>query len=206
MPVNRLYTMKHVNVVVISQSQLLVSGISNLLDNIREYAITVTAFNSCAEFNQICDIKPSVVIVEPLLMSHEDISEIRGHTDGRCRMAAICHSVLPACVASEYDAVVSIYDNTDTIINTVLQLLQPDSADEETKVLSQREKEVVKYIVKGLSNKEIAADMNVSVNTVMTHRRNIASKLQIHSTAGLTIYAIVSKLVSLEEISSYNQP
>ncbi len=45
------------------------------------------------------------------------------------------------------------------------------------KVLSQREKDVVTGIVKGLSNKEIATEMNVSVNTVMTHRRNIASKL-----------------------------
>lgn len=57
-------------------------------------------------------------------------------------------------------------------------------------------------IVKGLSNKEIAATMNVSVNTVMTHRRNIAAKLHIHTPAGLTIYAIVSNLVSLEEIKS----
>ena len=56
------------------------------------------------------------------------------------------------------------------------------------------------HIVKGLSNKEIAAQMNVSVNTVMTHRRNIAAKLQIHSAAGLTIYAIVNKLVDLSEI------
>ena len=55
----------------------------------------------------------------------------------------------------------------------------------------------------GLSNKEIAAEMNVSVNTVMTHRRNITAKLQIHSAAGLTIYAIVSKLVRLDEISTH---
>lgn len=87
-----------------------------------------------------------------------------------------------------------------------MQLLQSERVDDETKAISKREKEVVKCIVKGLSNKEIAANMNVSVNTVMTHRRNIASKLQIHSTAGLTIYAIVSKLVSIEDISSYSQP
>ena len=60
--------------------------------------------------------------------------------------------------------------------------------------------EILKGIVIGLSNKEIAAKINVSVNTVMTHRRNIASKLQIHSPAGLTIYAIASKLVDIEEV------
>lgn len=68
--------------------------------------------------------------------------------------------------------------------------------------LTQREKEIVIGIVKGLSNKELASDMHVSVNTVMTHRRNIASKLQIHSAAGLTIYAIVSKLVTLDDVKS----
>ena len=75
------------------------------------------------------------------------------------------------------------------------------SEENERRELSPREKEIVKAIVKGFSNKEIATMMNLSVNTVMTHRRNIASKLKIHSPAGLTIYAIVSKLVSLEEVS-----
>lgn len=197
--------MKHVNIVVISQSQLLVSGINDLAGSIKEYAIAVSSYGSYYEFQKTSDIKPSVLIAEPLLLSSEYISEIKDLTAGRCRLAALCHSVLPGYIAGEYDAVISIYDSIETIKNTILQLLQSENVDEETKVLSLREKEVVKYIVKGLSNKEIAADMNVSVNTVMTHRRNIASKLQIHSTAGLTIYAIVSKLVSLEEISSYNQ-
>lgn len=67
-------------------------------------------------------------------------------------------------------------------------------------VLSEREKEVVSHVVKGLSNKEIADRMFISVNTVMTHRRNISRKLEIHSVAGLTIYAIVNGLVSLPDV------
>jgi regulator of cell morphogenesis and NO signaling len=66
--------------------------------------------------------------------------------------------------------------------------------------LSDREKEVIVEVVKGLSNKEIAENMFISVNTVMTHRRNISKKLNIHSPAGLTIYAIVNGLVKLDEI------
>ena len=53
-----------------------------------------------------------------------------------------------------------------------------------------------------MSNKEIADRLCLSINTVTTHRRNIARKLQIHSPAGITIYAIVNKLVTLEEVSS----
>ncbi len=66
--------------------------------------------------------------------------------------------------------------------------------------LSDREKEVIVCVVKGLSNKEIAEQLYISVNTVMTHRRNISRKLQIHSPAGLTIYAIVNGLINLEDV------
>lgn len=66
--------------------------------------------------------------------------------------------------------------------------------------LSEREKEVVRMVVRGLSNKEIAEQLFISANTVMTHRRNIARKTQIHSPAGLTIYAIVNGLINLEEV------
>lgn len=69
-------------------------------------------------------------------------------------------------------------------------------------VLTEREREVLVCVVKGLTNKEIAAELFLSTHTIISHRRNIARKLEIHSTAGLTIYAIVNNLVTLEEIKS----
>ncbi|HIW65725.1 MAG TPA: helix-turn-helix transcriptional regulator [Candidatus Alistipes intestinipullorum] len=71
---------------------------------------------------------------------------------------------------------------------------------ERTEPLSAREKEIIVCVVKGLTNKQIADVLCISTHTVITHRRNIAAKLQIHSAAGLTIYAIVNKLVELSEI------
>lgn len=69
------------------------------------------------------------------------------------------------------------------------------------KLLSEREKQIVICVAKGMANKEIAEALCLSVNTVTTHRRNIARKLQIHSSAGITIYAIVNKLVTLDEVN-----
>ena len=66
--------------------------------------------------------------------------------------------------------------------------------------LSDREREVIIGVVQGLQNKEIADRLFISVNTVITHRRNIARKLQIHSPAGLTIYAIVNNLVDISSV------
>ena len=66
--------------------------------------------------------------------------------------------------------------------------------------LSDRQREVIVGVVQGLQNKEIADRLFISVNTVITHRRNIARKLQIHSPAGLTIYAIVNGLVDISSV------
>ena len=66
--------------------------------------------------------------------------------------------------------------------------------------LSDREKDVIISLVQGMPNKEIADHLCISVNTVITHRRNIARKLQIHSPAGLTIYAIVNGLIDISSV------
>lgn len=66
--------------------------------------------------------------------------------------------------------------------------------------LSQREKDIIACVAKGMSNKEIADALFLSVHTVTTHRRNIAAKLKIHTASGLTIYAIVNRLIRIEDI------
>ncbi len=71
--------------------------------------------------------------------------------------------------------------------------------------LSDREREIVHSVVCGLSNKQIAEALFISLNTVLTHRKNIARKLNIHSVAGLTIYAIVNKIVNIDDLQSKEQ-
>ena len=68
-------------------------------------------------------------------------------------------------------------------------------------ILSEREKDIIKCVARGMSNKEIADALFLSIHTVTTHRRNITAKLQIHSPAGLTIYAIMNNLVDISDIN-----
>ncbi len=86
------------------------------------------------------------------------------------------------------------------------QILYADDSDnefvekEKLDTLSDREKDIIVCVTKGMNNKEIADYLFLSVHTVTTHRRNISNKLQIHTTAGLIIYAIANKLVNIEDI------
>ena len=68
------------------------------------------------------------------------------------------------------------------------------------KVLSEREKDVLRLMIKGLINKEIAKELNISQTTVIFHRNNICDKLGTRSIGKLTIYAVLSGIVSIKEI------
>jgi DNA-binding NarL/FixJ family response regulator len=114
----------------------------------------------------------------------------------------LLYSAVDESVLKSYDDSISIYDSVEQIAAKLEKLYasETDEVADETSSLSTREKEIVIAVVKGMTNKEIAEQLFLSTHTVISHRRNIARKLEIHSTAGLTIYAIVNKLVELEEI------
>ncbi len=112
-------------------------------------------------------------------------------------------SVIDNNILKEYDENFAMCDDVDVIaskINHLLHTEEEEEKDSEQETLSQREKEIITCVVKGMTNKAIADKLYLSIHTVITHRRNIARKLQIHSPAGLTIYAIVNKLVELSDI------
>ena len=86
------------------------------------------------------------------------------------------------------------------VTRNISDMVFKGSIGQNPEALSDREKDVIIALVQGMSNKEIADHLCISTNTVITHRRNIARKLQIHSPAGLTIYAIVNGLVDISAV------
>lgn len=75
-----------------------------------------------------------------------------------------------------------------------------EAENEQLGALSKREKDIIRNIAQGKANKEIADELCISVYTVATHRRNICSKLGIHSSAGLTIFAIINHIVDINDV------
>ena len=87
-----------------------------------------------------------------------------------------------------------------TIDNSISRIKLRNEPDLETEELTIREKLVLQQVSLGLQNKEIADKLSISTHTVITHRKNITRKLGIKTVSGLTIYALLNKLISLDEI------
>ncbi len=86
------------------------------------------------------------------------------------------------------------------VIENAEKAPEAPAEDIPTEELSGREQEIVACVARGMSNKQIADKLCLSVHTVTTHRRNIAQKLEIHSSAGLAIYAVINGLVKIDEL------
>ncbi|MCD7849882.1 MAG: LuxR C-terminal-related transcriptional regulator [Parabacteroides sp.] len=98
---------------------------------------------------------------------------------------------------------ITIKASQEIIIEQLEQLFAGDNSSypgENNKDLSIRETDVLQLIVKGSTNKEIADKLNISLNTVLTHRKNITTKLGIKTVSGLTFYAIMNGIISGDEI------
>jgi DNA-binding NarL/FixJ family response regulator len=101
--------------------------------------------------------------------------------------------------------VIGLQDEKESIVRKIQNLLDPgdQKVREDLRVqLSPRETTIVRMVSMGLTNRQIADKLFLSAHTVMTHRKNISSKLGIKSVSGLTVYAIVNNIITIEEVSS----
>lgn len=101
------------------------------------------------------------------------------------------------------DHTISIYESADEIQSLVADFFKSEKvkpSEQEGQELSTREKEVLKLVALGHSNKLIAEELFISAHTVISHRKNITEKLGIKSISGLTIYAILNKLIDSENL------
>lgn len=148
--------------------------------------------------------QPDMLIVNPSLPGPLLAGHLKEEAGPHLKLIALLYAVADTSQLRPYDEQISIYDSSDEIKHKLERLYateEPEElSDDEQQTLSSREKEIVVCVVKGMTNREIADKLFLSTHTVITHRRNIARKLQIHSPSGLTVYAIVNKLVELSDI------
>ena len=99
-----------------------------------------------------------------------------------------------------FRALLTIYSTDEEVMRAVREIA--DSPVEhnyaESHDLSERERDVLVLVAKGYTNKEIATELFISPHTVISHRKNIVHKTGIRSVAGLTVYAVLNKLIDSE--------
>lgn len=192
-----------IHVAVAETAVILRSGLIAVLKKVPDVNIqTIEVTSMKALDNCMISHQPDIIIINPAFEGWFNIEEFKTTwSASSVKIVAFLSSITDANLLKGYDDSLNIYDDIEVINTKIVQLLQieeEENPDQET--LSQREKEIICCVVKGMTNKEIAENLFLSIHTVMTHRRNIARKLQIHSPAGLTIYAIVNKLLDISDV------
>ena len=194
-------------IAIAEPSTIIRTGLESLLKRLQGFRIQMVEVNSVDSlFDMLRMHKPDILIVNPVLLGFYTLQHCKeeiGCPGMRC--VALVYSACETSLLRCYDEQINIFDSPDEIKHKLNRIgsddfLDQSMSEEEQQSLSSREKEIVVCVVKGMTNREIADHLYLSTHTVITHRRNIARKLQIHSASGLTIYAIVNKLVELSDI------
>ncbi|WP_178792691.1 LuxR C-terminal-related transcriptional regulator [Bacteroidaceae bacterium] len=193
-----------IHVAVAETSVIVRSGLVSVLKRVPDLTVQPVEITS-PEGLQNCmqGHQPDILIINPTFGGWFNVEEFKSnYPQAPTKCISVLCSVTDTNLLKGYDDSITLYDDVETLNKKLVALMNigEDDADGEQEALSQREKEIICCVVRGMTNKETAEKLFLSIHTVITHRRNIARKLQIHSPAGLTIYAIVNKLVELSEI------
>lgn len=192
-----------IHIAVAETSMIVRSGLVAVLKRLPDLNVQTVEITSkeglhhCMEAHQ-----PEILIVNPQFEGWFDLEAFKQqYARQDMKIVSLICTVVDANQLKGYDESINLFDDLDAVahkISTLMNVNEEEDSDQNS--LSQREKEIIGCVVRGMTNKEIAEQLFISVHTVITHRRNITRKLQIHSAAGLTIYAIVNKLVELSEV------
>jgi DNA-binding NarL/FixJ family response regulator len=193
---------KVANIIIVETSEIIFEGISSILSN-TGHTYNIKQANNLGELEQLnLRTRADIVIINPQLIQNQtkEFQTIKKELTGT-HWIGIVYSIIDPLILSALDEIVNINDKTEKIIALVQKLLiSPDQSDDQLhqETLSERETDVLKLLVAGNANKEIADKLNISTHTVISHRKNISQKTGIKSVSGLTIYAVVKNIITID--------
>ncbi len=193
-----------INIAVIEPSHIVYEGLSNLVLK-SENRFYLFRINDLDEINSLnLKEKLNIVILNPVTLQNRLNSFIKlKQNNPEISWIALIYSYFDNETLNKFDDKLFITEPIHQITQKLSSLsnTQKDVADNNFTELTEREIDVLIQLVKGLSNKEIADVLNISIHTVMSHRKNITEKTGIKSLSGLTIYAISKNIIQLNSIS-----
>lgn len=195
----------HKKVLLIIPSRIVARGIEAVLSELGEFRVEgILADLSRTSEARLKNMDADVIVVDPIVFDYvsrasgrQRISESSDATVVALRSASMDDEHL-----RHYDAVIGLYDDPVMLVKKLREAIssRQETPDSDEYDLSAREKEILVCVAKGMLNKEIADQCNLSIHTVITHRKNITRKTGIKTVAGLTVYALLNNLIDSNSI------
>ena len=192
--------MSHKKVLLIIPSKIVARGLEAVLGELGEFRVEgILTDLSHANEARLRNMDADVIVIDPIVFDYvsrmSGRSRLAEHSDAA--VIAIKTTPMDDEQTRQYDGIINMYDDPVTIVKKLRESLSvhevAPSADDYD--LSAREKDILVCVAKGMLNKEIADFYNISIHTVITHRKNITRKTGIKTVAGLTVYALLNNLI-----------
>lgn len=195
--------MKKRKIILGEESAIIALGFAKILESsaLFEVVAHTERFEKLEE--KVAIIKPDVVVVNPMMSGAVRGDSTINTFENSC-VVALIYNYVEQNILKQYHGTIDIGDSRQEIENklkdAIAQLDSKESEKRNSYELSDRETDVLVAVAKGMQNKEIADMLNISIYTVISHRKNIVAKTGIKSVAGLTVYALINNLISESDV------
>ena len=191
-------------VFIIHPSEIIRRGLNAILRN--AFNLDLTQLEAVQELAAFTDMKDNSIIVFTAFAGEDDMNWIaRLKMHNQLHIIYICTAGDPPALPG-VDHTISVEIPADDLLTMVSSLLDPyrasDTNTSHDSELTAREKDVLNLVALGHSNKEIADKLFISIHTVISHRKNITEKLGIKSISGLTVYAVLNKIIDTDQMNT----
>lgn len=196
--------MRRFRVAIIEPSTIIAEGVAALAGRSGEFEVVYSGGDMRMLMERFAMVAPDVVIVGSQMVGANNQSLRVAYPElQNVTLALLSTTVCDEEVMRQFDGVVNIYDGQAQIIRKLHAAVEQGETNpySDSHDLSERERDVLILVAKGKTNKEIADELNISIHTVMSHRKNITHKTGIKSVAGLTVYALLNNLLDQNDVT-----
>ena len=196
---------KSYKIVIVEPSKIVTNGLCQLLDTNYEFEIVEQLDNITYLRERLLALHPNILIINPTVIDFSKQFSLRSMFQEfpDLSLVALVYSYVQSNVLRQYNGIIEVCDNYNTIESTLHAAVSSHSEKKEStenQGLTEREIDVLVAVAEGLMNKEIADKLNISIHTVISHRKNISRKTGIKSVSGLAIYALLNNLITKDKV------
>ena len=196
--------MKINKIVIAEPSPIVAAGLLRFFEDLNQIQVVSVVDNISDLNDKMIAHNPDMLIVNPIMLGYTNNNAFKqiNHISPDCICIALVTTFVDKSLLRYFKEIIELSDNKQKVNNKIFNLLNNDDAasQNDSVDLSNRETDVLICVAKGMTNKDISDMLNISVHTVITHRKNIVKKTGIKSVSGLTVYALLNNLVEESEI------